>query len=186
MRPQKIEDNQMLDGLFEIFRAKGYEGTSMSDMEQYSGLKKASLYHRFPGGKKEIAQAVLRHVEQWTITNIYEPLSNSDYAPLDRINRITENISALYDNGSKRCLLRAFSMETQTTVFGSEIKEAMELWIAGLINLGKDLGYSEEVSMQKAKKALVSLQGSLVVSNVLQDNRSFIEALEDIKKLYTN
>jgi len=186
MRPQKIEDNQMLDGLFEIFRAKGYEGTSMSDMEQYSGLKKASLYHRFPGGKKEIAKAVLRYVEQWTIANIYEPLSNSDQSPLDRINLVIKNISALYDNGGKRCLLRAFSMETQATVFDNEIKEAMELWIAGFINLGKDLGYSEQVSMRKAKKALVSLQGSLVISNVLQDNRSFIEALEDIKELYTN
>ena len=55
MRPQKTLDEDVLAGLTEVFQSKGYEAASLQDLARATGLKKASLYHRFPGGKKQMA-----------------------------------------------------------------------------------------------------------------------------------
>ena len=56
MRPQKTLDEDVLAGLTEVFQSKGYEAASLQDLARATGLKKASLYHRFPGGKKQMAE----------------------------------------------------------------------------------------------------------------------------------
>jgi len=63
MRPQKVIDSDILKGLTKVFRSKGYEGANLSELAQATNLKKASLYHRFPGGKQEMAVTVLTHIE---------------------------------------------------------------------------------------------------------------------------
>jgi len=55
MRPQKVNNTELVKGLLNVFRSKGYDGASLNDLAVASGLQKASLYHRFPNGKKEIA-----------------------------------------------------------------------------------------------------------------------------------
>src|SRR5213595_2938683 len=52
MRPAKISDERLFQGLSDVFRRKGYDGTSYSDVMKATGLVKASRYHRFPGGKQ--------------------------------------------------------------------------------------------------------------------------------------
>ena len=50
MPTTKVTDNQLLDKLTEVFRLYGYEGASLSRISKVTGLQRASLYHRFPGG----------------------------------------------------------------------------------------------------------------------------------------
>ena len=56
MRPQKVQDIEIIESLVKTFRSNGYEGTSLAELAKSTGLKKASLYHRFPDGKQEMAQ----------------------------------------------------------------------------------------------------------------------------------
>lgn len=49
----------------EVFREFGFEGTSLSRITEKTALGKGSLYHFFPGGKEEMAGAVLAHVDAW-------------------------------------------------------------------------------------------------------------------------
>ncbi|MEO0971892.1 MAG: helix-turn-helix domain-containing protein, partial [Pseudomonadota bacterium] len=58
-RPASINDDDLLDRLSSVFREVGYEEASMALLASASGLKKASLYHRFPGGKEQMAREVL-------------------------------------------------------------------------------------------------------------------------------
>src|SRR6266481_2155438 len=57
MRPAKVTDAQLYEDLAAVFRRKGYAGTSYSDIREATGLVKASLYHRFPGGKEAMVTA---------------------------------------------------------------------------------------------------------------------------------
>ena len=61
MRPQKVQDIEIMTSLVKTFRSRGYEGSSLAELAKSTGLKKASLYHRFPKGKEEMAIAVLNH-----------------------------------------------------------------------------------------------------------------------------
>src|SRR5215213_4679270 len=59
-----LTKTDMLDRLMDLFREKGFDGASLSDISEATGLGKSSLYHHFPSGKEEIALQVLAHLEQ--------------------------------------------------------------------------------------------------------------------------
>jgi len=52
----KITDAQLTDALTDVFRTYGYEGATLSRISEATGLQRASLYHRFPGGKEAMAR----------------------------------------------------------------------------------------------------------------------------------
>src|SRR5260370_31624476 len=73
MRPAKVTDAQLYEDLAAVFRRKGYAGTSYSDIREATGLVKASLYHRFPGGKEEMVNAILRRVDRHFVDYLLAP-----------------------------------------------------------------------------------------------------------------
>ena len=51
--------DRILTATAELFRARGYHGTSLKQVTVASGAPIGSVYHFFPGGKAELAEAVL-------------------------------------------------------------------------------------------------------------------------------
>ena len=51
--------DRILTATAELFRAHGYHGTSLKQVTAASGAPIGSVYHFFPGGKVELAEAVL-------------------------------------------------------------------------------------------------------------------------------
>jgi AcrR family transcriptional regulator len=117
MRPQKVTNQNLIEGLMSVIQSKGYNGSSLNDLANSTGLQKASLYHRFPKGKKEITSAVLTYVEQWVDINIVELLSDMGQKPNERLKIVIENIDNLYDGGEKICVLRALTMDNNFKSF---------------------------------------------------------------------
>ena len=56
-RTAKVSDQELMERLAKVFRNYGYEGASMTVLAKVTGLQKASLYHRFPGGKQDAEDA---------------------------------------------------------------------------------------------------------------------------------
>ena len=44
---------EIITKLIPVFRYYGYEGATVSRLSEATGLKKASLYHHFQGGKSK-------------------------------------------------------------------------------------------------------------------------------------
>ena len=44
-----------------LFRERGVEGTSFTDVLEHSGAPRGSIYHHFPGGKAELAEEATRY-----------------------------------------------------------------------------------------------------------------------------
>jgi AcrR family transcriptional regulator len=184
MRPQKVEDTELLSSLMEVIRFKGYEGSSLNELASASGLQKASLYHRFPKGKQQIALAVLSFVKEWVHKNIYLVLKDKKIASSERVNTVLENIVALYNNGEKSCILSALSVQSSVELFNAEIKIIMEEWISGFYALGIDCGLEKNNAKSLATTVLISIEGSLIVSKGLGTNQPFVDALTYIRKQY--
>ena len=185
MRPKKIEDKKLILNLMSVLRKKGYEGSSLNQLAEAAGLKKASLYHRFPGGKKEITDAVLDFAEEWVREHIHKLLSDGSIAPEERLQQVLKVISEdLYDYGHEMCILRALSMDAGQGLFDVKIKGSMNTWIDGFTKLGIDFGLSKEVATQKAVQVLVHIQGGLVVSESLGSVEPFKAVLKAIEGLY--
>jgi AcrR family transcriptional regulator len=184
MRPQKVEEEALLAGLMSVIRIKGYEGASLNELAAASGLQKASLYHRFPGGKQEIVAAVLDYVGKWVNENIYALLTNEKMPPAERLGKVIENIDLLYDHGKDVCILRALSMDTGVRLFGKQIQQSMSQWIAGFKHLGISLGFEATLAESTAYQTLIQVQGSLVVSKGMSTVDPFQNALVSIKNMY--
>ena len=185
MRPQKILDTDMIAGLTKVFRDKGYEGASLNDLADVTGLKKASLYHRFPNGKQEMAESVLNTVDQWVDDNIFLPLMDENQPAKMRLTEALKNIGILYNGGESTCVLRAFSMHSGLSLFEQQIKSGMEKWISAFNALGISLRLTPTQSQQDAVQTLIELQGSLIVTRGLADTNIFESTLKNIEKRYS-
>ncbi|GAA3388226.1 TetR/AcrR family transcriptional regulator [Cryptosporangium minutisporangium] len=54
----------MIRAAVELFRERGYAGTSFGDVIERSGAPRGSIYHHFPGGKVQLAEEALRWYAQ--------------------------------------------------------------------------------------------------------------------------
>ncbi|MBA5778442.1 TetR/AcrR family transcriptional regulator [Stappia sp. F7233] len=72
-RPRTFAPDAALARIKDAFWEKGYEGTSMQDIEAATGLKKQSLYRLF-GDKRQMYLAALRHYEENEIRKAAELL----------------------------------------------------------------------------------------------------------------
>ena len=184
MRPLKVTEQDLLKGLMCVLQSKGYDGASLNELAASSGLQKASLYHRFPGGKKEIALTVLNYVGLWVEKNIHNVLTNQSLTPNKRLEIVLTNIDDLYESGNKTCILRALLMDSGIDLLGSKIGEIMDEWIDGFTILGNDFGFDNKRSKEVAIQVLIHVQGSLVVSKGLNNLAIFKSSLLSIKGLY--
>ena len=184
MRPQKITNQDLLTALLATIRSKGYDGASMKDLETASGLKKASLYHRFPGGKKEIAQRVMGFVGDWISENVIKILTDTAIDPTKRLDLVIQNIYTFYKGGEETCLFRALSLDNSFEIFHTELQFGMKKWLEAFETFGIDNGDAEQIAKEKALTSIILIQGSLLVAKVLNDKSTFSKSLEDIKALY--
>ncbi|MEM6802022.1 MAG: TetR/AcrR family transcriptional regulator [Bacteroidota bacterium] len=184
MRPQKVNDETLMNGLLEVLRHKGYEGASLQELSQATGLKKASLYHRFPGGKKEIVEAVMQEVQSWLKKEVQAVLKHKKIKPQDRLEIVLGKIEEFYSWGEKPCILRSLSLGSGIEQVGHLIQASMETWQKGFIKLGQDVGMSKKKAEKKAMESLILIQGALVVSQGSNSPKVFEYALIRIREIY--
>ena len=185
MRPQKVLDSDMLQGLTKVFRSKGYEGANLSELAEATNLKKASLYHRFPGGKQEMARTVLSHIEQWVETYILNGLKNDQLPPKERLQNVLSEIYSSYDGGKDTCIFRALSLESGIVLFQESIEFGMQQWIDAFENFGITLGLSKDKAHELSVQTLIDIQGSLIVAKGMNNTDVFKNTLLNIEKRYS-
>ncbi|MEM7549676.1 MAG: TetR/AcrR family transcriptional regulator [Bacteroidota bacterium] len=184
MRPQKVPDIDILTGLTQVFRSKGYEGATLADLAEATGLQKASLYHRFPAGKEEMAIAVLNHLDKWVEENVFKALKDESNLPEVRLKNGIDQIRTLYGRGKEVCIFRALSMEAGLELFEEQIKNGMKEWISTFEKIGVASQMSPTDSQKNALATLIQIQGSLIVARGLNDISIFENTLKSIENRY--
>ncbi len=176
----KVSQEELILGLLEVFRKVGYDGASLEALARASGLRKSSLYHRFPGGKKQMANEVLKYAGQWVGANITAILKE-DGDPTMRLKRALKNIDQLYSGGQSACILRTLSMDTGFDLFSNLIHGAFEDWINGFSKLAVDLGIAPNESKRMAEDVVVKIQGSLIVGRGTGNRAIFKRTLKELE-----
>lgn len=176
-RPSTIDIDPLLDRLSGVFREKGYEGAALTALATASGLKKASLYHRFPGGKEQMAREVLNRAERWLVTEIVDQLK-ADGSPRERLAPVLRAFDAFYGGGKQACLLNMLSSpQMQRGPFGEEISRSFAVLIQAFADLATDAGVNRIDARSRAERAVTLLHGSLVLSRGLGTTRPFRDML---------
>jgi AcrR family transcriptional regulator len=130
---------EILGRLLDLFRDSGFDGASLSDISDATGLGKSSLYHHFPNGKEEIALQVLAFLEEQLEQALFEPMRAAG-TPRKKLDRMLDTIDAFYEGGKKACLLERLCASVDARRFRRPLGRAFSTWIDAVEALGVKSG----------------------------------------------
>lgn len=182
MAHAKVSDEDLICALTDVLRAQGYEGASLAHISEATGLEKASLYHRFPGGKEDMVAAVVKHTMQWFQDCVFAPLEGPG-KPAQKVRRVAQNLRGFYADGCKSCVLDTLSLPGGSAALLETVRGALKAWLQAFTSIAREAGASASEARRRAEQAVIEIEGSLVLARVLGDGRPFHRAIDRLPKL---
>ena len=171
------ERSDVVPRLAEVFREYGFEGASLAVIGERTGLGKGSLYHFFPGGKEEMAAAVLQEIDRWFEAEVYRPLREAT-DPRAAIDGMIGAVDDYFRSGRRICLVGAFALDNVRDRFATAVKGYFAEWRSALASALKRAGCAPDQAHSLAEETIIAIQGALVLSRALDDPTVFSRALE--------
>ena len=184
MSAPQVAKDEIVDRLFAVFRDRGFEGASLADLSRATGLGKSSLYHHFPEGKEQMAQAVL---ERATAVIDSEILGAAQAAGSlkTRLRRIVATFDQMYAGGSTPCVLGQLSSADIGAEARHNLDRALAHWIEAIEILARESGMSSVKARHFAEDWVARVQGALVLqaaTGEIGPYRRAMNALLDLSK----
>ncbi|WP_394840855.1 TetR/AcrR family transcriptional regulator [Pendulispora brunnea] len=181
--PRIVRERQdVIPALAEVFREHGFEGASLSIIGERTGLGKGSLYHFFPGGKDEMAAAVLADVSAWFEGNMFEPL-RSEEDPRKGLARMLTAVETYFQSGMRICLVGAFALGDARDRFAETIHVYFAAWRDALARTLVRTGLDRKAARERAEEIVATIQGAIVLARALDDPASFRRAMRRIRAI---
>lgn len=175
------ERSDVIPALAETFRTHGYEGASLSVISEATGLGKGSLYHFFPGGKQEMAAAVLDEIEAWFRGHVFEPLSVTSSAQ-DALQAMFESVDQYFQGGGRVCVVGVFALGDVRDRFASAVHRYFQGWIEALASTLIRSGHAKPEAYSLAEEAVAGIQGALILARALNDTKAFKRTLKRLEQ----
>ena len=168
----------VLPELAEVFREHGYEGTSLTLIGKRTGLGKGSLYHFFPGGKEEMAVAVLDEIAGWFEREMFAPLARAG-DPAAGIAAMFDATDAYFRTGRRVCLVGVFALDAGRDRFAGQIAGYFRRWVDVLaVALGR-AGVQQPEAL--ARQVVAGIQGAIVLARALDDPAVFAGEIDRLR-----
>ncbi|MGH6859469.1 MAG: TetR/AcrR family transcriptional regulator [Phyllobacterium sp.] len=171
------ERADLIPVLAEIFREHGFEGASLSVITRRTGLGKGSLYHFFPGGKQEMADAVLAEIDAWFENNVYRPLRDTE-DPRQAIDAMCRAVMNYFHSGRRICLAGAFAVDNVRDRFPGRIDAYFSAWRTSLAGALQRTGHAASEAERLAEETVIAIQGALVLARALSEPGIFERAID--------
>ncbi|MFD9733505.1 TetR/AcrR family transcriptional regulator [Umezawaea sp. NPDC059074] len=174
-RPPSIDEADLLDLLVSVFREKGFDGTAIGDLSAVSGLQRASLYHRFPDGKEQMADVVLAKVGKRFLW-ILEPMREErDVA--EGVEETARRLGDFYGAGALSCVLDTMTLAGTPEKIREHARALARTWIDAMAEASRRAGRPADEATRAAKDAFLRIEGALVLARVTGDTEVFAETV---------
>lgn len=180
-RPSSIEYVPLVDALAEVFSRYGYEGANVNRLSEAANLKRASLYHRFPGGKDEIVQAVIARAGERYQSVLGPAFEEGD--PVERVEAVSKGLANYYADGERSCLIIALSLSDDEG--RSQGGECVLSWAEGFARIARDAGMTKTEAEDASLDAVGAIEGALIISATTGRTGPFERALADLPRRLT-
>ncbi|WP_457585595.1 TetR/AcrR family transcriptional regulator [Ensifer canadensis] len=174
------ERQDVIATLAEVFREHGYDGASLSLITEKTGLGKGSLYHFFPRGKEEMAEAVLGDIATWFQTNIFDPLRSGE-TPAAAIDDMFTAVDSYFRQGRRLCLMGVIAASGAHDRFSVELNRYFTDWRTALAEALDRQGTAESERQALAEEVIGGIQGALILARSLDDPQAFGRVLSRLK-----
>ncbi len=158
--------------LGDVFESRGYDGATLALLSAATGLGKASLYHHFPGGKADMAAALLRDRVALLERLAFSRLQGS-LPPAVRLAEFIDGFREYVEDGQRHCLLLVFRDGTAGAQHGDTIAGQYADWRQRLAATYAEAGQKPKRSERSADELLGSLYGALVTARLSGDPSQF-------------
>ncbi len=180
-QPAPNSREEIVIRLFELFRHAGYEGVSIGEISQATGLGRSSLYHYFPGGKADMANVVVGFARVWVATNMLAPLREA--APLEtRIDAMLAAVRGLYRGGAAPCLVASMLLSRGRDPVDADVGALIRDWIDALAAALASDGLAPAAAAERATAAIITIEGALIVARAAERLDIFEAALAQARK----
>jgi TetR/AcrR family transcriptional repressor of lmrAB and yxaGH operons len=168
----------VLNRLTRVFRESGY-AASLSQLSEATGLQRASLYHYFPGGKAEMAAAVIERSNRILEADIIAPLL-APGDPLKRLRGMARSLDRYFAGGTESCLLGALTLGGSPRGFAAHIEAGFAAWIAAIAVVLEQGGCAKREARIRAENAVFAVEGALLVCRGMGNAAPFRRLLRDL------
>ncbi len=165
--------------LAEVFRAHGYEGTSLSLITQATELGKGSLYTLFPRGKEQMAEVVLSHIDGWFERHVFLPLRDGKSG--EGIVQMFDAVDRYFESGGRVCIVGVFALGAARDHFGKAVRSYFKAWEHALAGALRRQGFAPPEAKQRAEDILLGIQGALVLARANDDKGVFRRAMKRLR-----
>jgi TetR/AcrR family transcriptional repressor of lmrAB and yxaGH operons len=170
-----------------LFRRQGYAGTGTSQILAVSGAPRGSLYHYFPQGKEQIAQAAVEYAGE-LVTATLARLIEQQPTPGGALREYGRLLAGwLQDSGYRDgCPITTTLLELApaSDAVSTAGRNAFTAWITLLEQALLASGAETPDARRLATLAIAALEGSLVLARVDQDSTAVTAAASDIADLF--
>lgn len=174
-----ISRDEAVDRILAVFREHGYEGASLARLSSATGLGRSSLYHHFPNGKEDMANAAMAAVGGWFRDNVMAALDGQE-PPKKKLRRFADKLAEFYHGGEQSCLTDVFTIGEAGTVFRKHFAARLQALIAALRGIAIEGGVPPTEAARRAENAVMKIQGALVVSRALGSTALFNRMIREL------
>lgn len=172
-RPQRNTQPELIDAIADVFRSEGYEGASLTKLSAATGLRRASLYHRFEGGKEQMAEEALAVTLKQMDEQVLAKLRGLG-TPGEKLDAASKALLTFYDGGSESCLINLFGTpQDLPSSLTRGVQALVSALITAIANVLEDAGVSEDEARTRSLRAVALLQGGLVLASAFGDAAPF-------------
>lgn len=182
MPPFLVADDQLIDRVTALFRERGFDAASLTEISAATGLQKSSLYHRFPGGKQQMAAEVIAALGRRAVDDLLAPLAVAGDLR-SRVELVARNLAAFYDGGRRSCLLDSLSIGTAGAESAAALQAVASGWVEAFAGVAREAGASRKVALERAEDAVAAIEGALVLARVRGDTAAFRRSIKRLPDL---
>ena len=179
MRPAKVADEAVADALVSAFRRDGYAGAAIRDLCEATGLRSASLYHRFPRGKTDMALAALARAAEGFGKAVVAPLGGAG-DPAERLRKSAAGLRRHYAGGRLACLLAVLAASDAPEPVRKEIAAAFARWRDALAAALAEAG--SDAPGEEAEDRIAAVHGALVLARGTGSTAAFRRAVSRMER----
>jgi len=181
--PARVQSpERVIKGLAEVFREHGFQGASLAHITKATGLGKGSLYHAFPGGKDDMAAAVLSDIDAWFEANVFTPLDDPSARASKAIDHMLDACAEYFQCGGRVCLVGVFALSDTRDTFADAVNGYFRRWADALSGALRRSGLSRAQARSASEDVLAGIQGGLVIARAFDDNSYFEREIKRLRE----
>jgi AcrR family transcriptional regulator len=176
---------ELVKTMARLLRDQGYTATGRAQLLAESGVSNGSLYHFFPGGMEEVAEAALTASGQAVAEALRQSLDGAPNAAAGVVRFLDVAMGAAGADGCAGCPVAPTALESPIISHRLRATAArcFDEWQALIATRLRTDGWREDSIADTASAALALVEGALLLARVSGDVGHLVSAQRSVQTL---